>query len=193
MLSLLFLTDLALLPYSSHSRSSEASFCQGVLNLIFARREVLLVKEIACFQGPVSGQLSRNSGFSGFGMSFSGSSSHDRPIPRQAWHAPKRLLNENERGSSSGRLAPHCTQTMLSENSVSVPSSATITTRPSASSEAVRIDSRMRFSLSGLTATRSTTTSMVCSTLRLSFTLKGNSSNRSITPSMRAVTKPFRA
>ncbi len=77
--------------------------------------------------------------------------------------APIGLLNENRRGSSSGSEYEQIGQANLELKTCSLPVSiSSARARPSARRSAVSKDSARRCLSSGLTLTRSTTTSMAC-------------------------------
>ncbi len=103
------------------------------------------------------------------GMTRSGSIVCSTPRPSQAGQAPKGLLKENSRGSTSEMVKPETGQANFSEKSrrsgspPSVLLSAnSITAMPSASFSAVSKLSARRVAMSGRTTMRSTTTSMSC-------------------------------
>ena len=84
------------------------------------------------------------------------------PSPVQQGHAPNGLLNEKLRGSISSMLIPQSGQEKLSENNiVSAPITSTFT-KPSASFRTVSMESVRRLSMPSLTASRSTTISILC-------------------------------
>src|SRR5699024_12371050 len=87
------------------------------------------------------------------------------PKPSQVGQAPAGLLNENIRGSSSGKEYPQCGQAKLAEKTSSsalLSSILATTTIPPESSSAVSNDSAKRLDNSGRILKRSTITSMVC-------------------------------
>ena len=123
-------------------------------------------------------------------MTLSGSKSQRLPRPLHVSQAPYGLLNENERGSRAGTLAPHRVQASFSEYIFSAPPISTTTTRPPAILVAVRIEFSTRFAWPSRTAIRSTTTSMVWLRRRSRWM---SSSSETISPSTRALRNPSRA
>src|SRR5665811_2139887 len=74
-----------------------------------------------------------SSGFDQSAMTLAGSKSYLLPSPLHSGQAPYMLLNENERGSSTGTLMPHSGQASFDEYSRSSPSTMATSTRPPAS------------------------------------------------------------
>src|SRR3990167_10367982 len=112
------------------------------------------------------------------------------PNPSQAVQAPKGLLKENNRGSSSLRLKPHCGQENLEEKSHSSrfgSSIKAILTMPLALVKAVSKEAERRVCRSSRIFKRSTTTSILCFCLKSSVGKRSNSINSPLT---RARTKP---
>src|SRR4029078_3886879 len=134
------------------------------------------------------------------GITSSGSNSTLIPSPLHCLHAPKGELNENERGSRSCMLRPHCTHAFLCEYTVSLllSSGIKILTRPLAVFRAVCTDSKS-LDLSSIEGfILSTITSIVCflclsslgilipfvvSSARLSTSLSSSSLRLTICPS----------
>ncbi len=105
----------------------------------------------------------------GSGTISSGSTVSSLPRPLHSGHAPKGLLNENNRGSISGMVKPETGQANFDEKTIcfglpsaSFSSAYSMRAMPSASSSAVSKLSESRAARSGRTAMRSTTTSMSC-------------------------------
>ena len=122
-------------------------------------------------------------------MSFSALKWLRVPKPSQVGQAPKGLLNENKRGSSSATARSHSGHECLAEKTRSGCSpfiqDKTAISPPKRS--AVSKDSAMRLPRSSRTLKRSTTTSMVCFFFLSS---SGIGSRSTISPSTRARTKP---
>src|ERR1035441_2251835 len=74
-----------------------------------------------------------SSGFDQSAMTLAGSKSYLLPSPLHSGHAPYMLLNENERGSSTGTLMPHSGQASLDEYKCSSPPTTATCTNPLAS------------------------------------------------------------
>src|SRR5512143_2170404 len=72
-------------------------------------------------------------GFDGSTITFAGSQLQRLPSPVHVSHAPKGLLNENDRGSSCGTLEPHSGHANFCEYNRSGPSTCATRTSPSAS------------------------------------------------------------
>ena len=112
------------------------------------------------------------------------------PKPSQTGQAPKGLLNENKRGSSSATARSHCGQECLAEKTRSSCSPFIhdkIAISPPKRSAVSKL-SAIRLPKSSRTLKRSTTTSIVC------FFFLSNSgigSRSTISPSTRARTKPW--
>ena len=128
-------------------------------------------------------------------ITSSGSTSIRVPRPWQTVQAPNGELNENERGSrSSVSMACSLGQAIFSENLSSRPgslagrSTKSKTTRPPASPRAVSTESVSRRFELGLTASRSTTTSMVCFFCLSSL---GGSASVCVSPFTRARENPW--
>src|SRR5271167_162419 len=81
-----------------------------------------------------------SSGFDQSVITFAGSKSYLLPSPLHSGHAPYTLLNENDRGSSTGTLMPHSGHASFDEYSRSSPPTTATMTKPFASSIAVSID-----------------------------------------------------
>ena len=124
------------------------------------------------------------------GISFSALKWLRVPRPSQTGQAPKGLLNENRRGSSSATARSHSGQECLAEKTRSGCSpfiQARMAISPPKRS-AVSKDSAIRLPKSSRTLKRSTTTSMVCFFFLSS---SGGVSISTISPSTRARTKPW--
>ena len=106
--------------------------------------------------------------WSGSETTSSGSTSIRVPRPVQSGHAPHGELNENDRGSSSSNDKSSSRHARCSENirsrcgSSSARSTKSSSTTPPDRDSAVSTESVSLRRASGLTASRSTTTSMVC-------------------------------
>ena len=122
------------------------------------------------------------------GIIRSTSNSLLNPRPVQHGHAPNGLLNEKLLGSISSMLIPQSGQEKLSENLSSSPPITSTFTSPSAILSTVSIESVSLFSIPGLTASLSTTISMLCF-LFLSRLISSESSY--MLPSMIARTNPL--
>ena len=135
----------------------------------------------------------------GSGTTSSGSTSILVPSPVQSGQAPHGELNENERGSSSSNDRSSYRQARCSENirsrcgSSSGRSTKSITTTPPDSASAVSTESVSLRRASGLTASRSITTSMSCFSYFFSTGSwpEAASSSRTTTPSTRARENPL--
>ncbi len=100
--------------------------------------------------------------FDSSGITRSASTAQRRPRPSQAGQAPCALLNENERGESSGTDTSHRAQASFWERSRSpLPSTETSTTPEARSSAFCRL-ARRRSRVPSRRARRSTSTSMRC-------------------------------
>ena len=126
----------------------------------------------------------------GSGTSRSGSISSCAPRPVQRGQAPCGELKEKIRGCSSGSETPCSGQANFSLKSMVSPSTTSTATSPSASAAAVSTDCVSRWRRSGLSTSRSTTTSIVCLNF-LSSTI--SSSSRRCSPSTLTRVKPSRA
>ena len=125
---------------------------------------------------------------SGCSTTRSGSKNSTAPKPSHAGQEPIGLLNENNRGSNSGRLNAQCGQENFAENSISSPVSIfTATALSLPKRKAVSKLSVKRCLLSAFTFRRSITTSIVC---LMFFSNLGTLSNSIISPSKRTRTKP---
>ena len=125
---------------------------------------------------------------SGCSTTRSGSNTCRTPKPSHTGQEPIGLLNENKRGSNSGRLYAQCGQENFAENSISSPVSIfTATALSLPKRKAVSKLSAKRCLLSLFTFRRSITTSMVC---LMFFSNFGVLSNSTILPSKRTRTKP---
>ncbi len=129
-----------------------------------------------------------SSGFDQSEMTLAGSKSYLLPSPLHSGQAPYMLLNENERGSSTGTLMPHSGHASFDEYRCSSPPTTATCTSPLASFMANSTDCARRCSIPGFTSNRSTTSSMVWF-LRLSSVISSSAILRS-SPSMRARVKP---
>ena len=105
----------------------------------------------------------------GLGTTSSGSIFCSEPSPLQVGQAPKGLLKEKSRGSTSGIVKPDTGQANFEEKMMrlgsplgSFSSAYSMTAMPSASSSAVSKDSASLAPMSARTTMRSTTTSMSC-------------------------------
>jgi hypothetical protein len=98
------------------------------------------------------------------GITSSGSKNSVIPRPSQAGQAPKGLLKENRRGSTSSMVKPETGQANLAEKVVRSPFflASSVKARPSARCSAVSKESARRVSMPSRTMRRSTTTSMSC-------------------------------
>src|SRR5438270_13027800 len=81
---------------------SSKGLCRGIRNFVASP-----VSAFAIYVEPPPGPSPpSSSGRDGSTMTFDGSKLHRLPSPLHVSHAPNGLLNENDRGSSCGTLAP---------------------------------------------------------------------------------------
>src|SRR5699024_3364356 len=115
-----------------------------------------------------------------FGTTKFLSTAHFTPRPSQSVHAPNGALNENNLGSSSGKVNPQIGQEKFSEKCRSSPSITLISTLPCAFSNAIWSESDRRDSTPSRIPMRSTTTSISCFVFLFNT---GTSSTSYISPS----------
>src|SRR5699024_120293 len=94
------------------------------------------------------------------GITASKSTSNFVPSPSHVGQAPKGLLNENRRGSSSSIEKPHSGQAWFSLMTISSSPITSIITRPFPKGKTVTIESDKRLSTPSLTTILSTITSI---------------------------------